>query len=534
MRKQPKEQPSSGHLKTTPTFLLEIPLQVNSQQAKHLRGHFEAARHLYNAVLSEAMQRLRCMRADARWQQARLISRSEQQARHAAFAALRKEYGFSEYALHRLTPQANCTWLAAHLDANTAQTLATRAYRAANRVCVGQARRVRFKSQGRGLESLEGKTNKQGIRFVLQAPTEGSQGWLVWGKERLSALIEWDDPVISYGLRHRIKYTRLLRRNASSPRAKGADCEGYRYSAQLALEGVPYQKLKHAVGQETIGLDLGPSTIAMVPQQGMARLETFCAEVAPDAKAKRRLERKLDRQRRANNPQHYDERGRCKKGRKSWHASQGYKRTRRRLASQERKLAAHRKSVHGQLVHEIVAAGNVIITEHLSYRAWQKQYGKSVGLRAPGMFLAWLKRTVASTGGILREVPTRQTKLSQYCHGCGTYTKKPLKERWHTCPCGVGPVQRDVYSAFLAAHLNLKTNIPSIAQADWERLETSVRAAVEATIQRAKEGQALPRSMGIPRAGARLPQSLGNIQQAPGLLGETQEKLARLQEPPQL
>ena len=75
-------------------------------------------------------------------------------------------------------------FLAEHLDANTAQTLATRAYQAANRVCVGKARRVRFRSKGRGLSSLEGKTNKQGIRFVLQPPHEGNQGWLVWGEER--------------------------------------------------------------------------------------------------------------------------------------------------------------------------------------------------------------------------------------------------------------------------------------------------------------------------------------------------------------
>ena len=55
-------------------------------------------------------------------------------------------------------------------------------------MCVGKARRVRFRSRGRGLPSLEGKTNTQGIRFVLQPPHEGNQGWLVWGKERISAL----------------------------------------------------------------------------------------------------------------------------------------------------------------------------------------------------------------------------------------------------------------------------------------------------------------------------------------------------------
>jgi hypothetical protein len=401
---------------------------------------------------------------------------------------------------------------------------------------VGKARRVRFRSRGRGLSSLEGKTNQQGIRFVLQPPQEGNQGWLVWGEARISALIDWPDPVVLYGLlRHRIKYVRLRRGKASSPRAKGADRDGFRYFVQLALEGVPYQKPKHPTGEGTVGLDLGPSTIAIVPRAGEARLGLFCAALAPKIHTKRRLQRKLDRQRRANNPQNYDEQGRCKQGRKTWHDSQGYQATRRRLAHQERTLAAQRKSLHGQLAHEIVAVGDTIITEQISYRAWQKQFGRSVGLRAPGMFLAILRRTGASHGRHRRaRVPTQRTKLSQYCHGCGAYVKKPLSLRWHQCPCGIGPVQRDLYSAFLAAHLNLQTFLPSLAQDLWESAETRLRAAIEATIQRANAGQVLPQSMGIPRAGARLPKSLVDVQQEPGLPCGNQEKLARLQEPPRL
>src|SRR6476620_7122686 len=106
------KQSTSVHPKTSPTFLLELPLQVNSQQAKHLRGHFEAARHLYNALLGEAVRRLDRMRAESRWQQARLIPRSDKQARTAAYAALRKEFGFAEYALHAFATQANTSWIA--------------------------------------------------------------------------------------------------------------------------------------------------------------------------------------------------------------------------------------------------------------------------------------------------------------------------------------------------------------------------------------------------------------------------------------
>src|SRR5215471_3807008 len=137
----------------------------------------------------------------------------------------------------------------------------------------------------------------------------------------------------------------------------------------------------------------------MVPQEGEARLVPFCEELQPDARAKRRLQRKLDRQRRANNPQNYDEKGRIKKHGKRrlvWKNSKGYLATRRRLASKERKLAAHRKSLHGRLVHQIIGRGNTIRTEKLSYKAWQKQYGKSVGRNAPGMFLEQLRRTGAS------------------------------------------------------------------------------------------------------------------------------------------
>src|SRR6266581_6518982 len=221
-----------------------------------MHAHFEVARCLYNALLGEELHRLKRMRADPAWQAARALPRSQKQARAAAFSSLRQEYSFSEYDLHTFAQEANCTWLAGHLDAVTAQTLATRAYQAVNRVCLGKAKKVRFRSKGRGLDSIEGKRNDTGLRFVLQPSKEGNQGWLVWGKDRIPAVIDRNDPVVKYGLDHHVKYARLVRRKASSPRAKGADCQGYRYYIQLALEGTPYQKPKNKPGHGVIGLDL--------------------------------------------------------------------------------------------------------------------------------------------------------------------------------------------------------------------------------------------------------------------------------------
>jgi hypothetical protein len=441
------------------------------------------------------------MRNDPAWTQAQTLPRSQQQERTQAFSALRKKHHFSEYELHEYAKQARVSWIADHIDSTMAQTLATRAYQAVNRVSVGKAKRVRFRSKGRGLDSVEGKRNDVGMRFVLD-PNAGDGGFLLWNEQVIPAIIDWLDPVVQHGLRHRIKYVRLVRRKASSPQARGADHDGNRYFVQLVLEGHAFVKPKHQeAGQETIGLDIGPSTLAIVPRQGAADLVTFCEALAPKTRNKRRMLRKMERQRRANNPHNYDEQGRVKKGRLHWKESQSYKATRRQHANAERKLAAHRKSLHGQLAHRIAQVGKTITIEKTSFKGWQKVYGRSIGLRAPGLFVAHLSRIVAKTGGTLTEVSAFKTKLSQYCHHCGQYQKKPRSQRWHQCSCGCGPVQRDLYSAFLLAHLEPEQTIPSITQLVWEGAEPRLRAVMEGLQQRANEGQPLPRSMGLSAAG---------------------------------
>ena len=141
-------QESKHPKQKTPTLLLELPLVVNARQAKRLRAHLEVGRQFYNALLSQGQRCLRRMRADPAWQAARAIPRIQKQARKAAFLTLREQYSFSEYAFHTMARELRVSFLADHLDAVLAQTLATRAYRALNRVCVGEARRVRENPPG--------------------------------------------------------------------------------------------------------------------------------------------------------------------------------------------------------------------------------------------------------------------------------------------------------------------------------------------------------------------------------------------------
>src|SRR5260370_9013790 len=100
-KKHRREEQKRKQRKATPTFLLELALGVNAGQARRMRGHLEAGRQLYNALLSEGQKRLRRMRADPGWKAARAIPRNQPIERRAAFSALRERYGFTEYGLHQ-------------------------------------------------------------------------------------------------------------------------------------------------------------------------------------------------------------------------------------------------------------------------------------------------------------------------------------------------------------------------------------------------------------------------------------------------
>ena len=188
-----------------------------------------------------------------------------------------------------------------------------------------------------------------------------------------------------------------------------------------------------------------------------ALLQAFCPEVAPDTRALRRLDRKLDRQRRANNPANYDERGRVKRGKQRWKVSKRQRKVQARRRELHRKLAATRKRSHGQLAHRVLGMGSTFQLEHLSYRAWQKTYGKSVQLCAPGMFVERLSRLAAFAGGTIVLINAWRARLSQTCH-CGRIKKKARSQRWQGCPCGVS-AQRDLFSAYLARFVDPETSL---------------------------------------------------------------------------
>jgi hypothetical protein len=239
-----------------------------------------------------------------------------------------------------------------------------------------------------------------------------------------------------------------------------------------------------------IGLDLGPSTIAAVSDRE-ATLEPFCPSVQNHDREIRRFQRAMDRSRRATHPDCYGPDGTWKKGAKVQVRSRHVQRLRARKADLERSLASERRREHGELANRLLAQGDVVKLEKISYRSFQKNFGRSVRRRAPSRFVSILRRKAESAGGRMVEFGTRETRLSQYDHQTGHYVKKPLSQRWQVFGDGTR-VQRDLYSAWLARFVENDRLDASQLKESWAAAEPLLGRAASG-LEESASGRGFPR-----------------------------------------
>ena len=191
---------------------------------------------------------------------------------------------------------------------------------------------------------------------------------------------------------------------------------------------------------------------------------------------KRRLQRKLDRSRRATNPDNYADDGTIKRGvALTRNKSKRYQKTQRELRYIQHCQAETRKRQHIELANHLLTLGDRFYVENMAWPSLtrraketaisektgrikrKKRFGKSIANKAPAALIAVLRQKCVSLGlpGVI-DVPL-SLKASQYNHQSGEYTPKPLSQRWNKMPDGEN-IQRDLYSAFLLQHYDPQTN----------------------------------------------------------------------------
>jgi len=426
----------------TPSYVLEFPLKVNKTQARALEVRFEAGRNLYNAVLGECLKRARKLKTLPEYQEAlNLLNSGSRKKAQKLFRQAREKADFNYPSIQRWGIRCkNACWIGDHLDTHTAQKVIERAFHAVNEWLLGKRGRPRFKPKRR-FRSLESKTNLSGIRL------RGSY-------EKLDLKVEWAGLVLPLRLKtsrafkdekarfafenHPIKYCRIVKRTIGLRE---------RYFVQVVFEGHPWRRWSEPRG-DAVGLDFGPSFVVYASRIASGFFSPG-QHLKDLSREKRRLQRKLDRQRRANNPENYNPDGTVKKGTKRWKKSRGMILTERRLAEIDRKLKGTRRTVLGRFANFLVDTFALIRFEHNSFRSFQRNFGRSVNRNGLGALVQLLSYKAESAGRRVEAV-SEHLALSQKCL-CGERVEKRLSDRVHICPsCGL-VFQRDLLSAYLVA-----------------------------------------------------------------------------------
>ena len=120
----------------------------------------------------------------------------------------------------------------------------------------------------------------------------------------------------------------------------------------------------------------------------------------------------------------------------------------RRVARLHAKTANQRRDFQHKLARRIISENRLISVEDLAPKEMVSGtpggMAKSIQDASWARFLSILEAKAEEAGRRFVRVPPRGT--SSTCFRCGTYRKKPLSERVHSCACGL-ELDRDVHAA---------------------------------------------------------------------------------------
>ena len=181
----------------------------------------------------------------------------------------------------------------------------------------------------------------------------------------------------------------------------------------------------------------------------------------------RRLNRRLDKKKKINNPNCFDKKGKFIKGSRIKVRSKNYLKLLTRVQKIYRKMYILREELQNKLCNKLLKQADVIKVEKLDVKTLQirykdirinpktnrpysnKRYGRSVLRGAPSMLVNRLKLKCAMKQVTFIEINPTDTKPSQYNHILNKNIKKYLQTRIYQLSNEYPNVQRDMYSAIL-------------------------------------------------------------------------------------
>ena len=233
------------------------------------------------------------------------------------------------------------------------------------------------------------------------------------------------------------KLARKLDRGEARVLSATVSREGDRWFCSLCCE-VERADLSPARG-DVVGVDAGVRYLASL-STGEQVTNPRALERAQ--RRSRRYQRRLDRQRRANNPDCFDEHGRAIRGRRSARRSGRQRRTERRVGRLHAHTANVRRDAMDKLTSRLAAQHATVVVERLNARGLCRAGNRGLRRALHDAGLAEIRRQLAYKtawrGGTLIQAPALYPS-SKTCSACGAAKAKlPLSERTYRCEhCGL-------------------------------------------------------------------------------------------------
>lgn len=438
-------------------FALTLRLMTTEDDELVLAKRFRIASHIYNVMVKEARKRIHKLKMDKDYQEImNHLKKSKGKYRKGDKTRLRelnRLYGLSEYDFHFYIDKGQKQY-DKNIDSQARQKIATNVWRAVQKVLYSNGHTIHFHKE-KNLKSISGKSNVTGIRYREEC--------LYWKGLVIPVRIRTKDKYARECLEHDICYCRIVRRWHKHK---------YRYYIQIVFKGIPPQKHNIDEDNTQVGIDIGPSTIAVVSSKGIILTEMASDVDLIDIEIKR-FNRKMDRQRRMNNPDNYNSDGTIKRQtktfRRHWKWSGQMKKTNHQIKHLYALRASKLRQSHFMLANKILKLGTDIYIEDMNIQGLakrskkteisektgkykrKKRFGKSISNHAPAMLITIVNNKLSYMEKEVCKVNTFDTRLSQLNHLTGEYEKHDLSDRWKII--GKDNVQRDLYSAFLLSHM---------------------------------------------------------------------------------
>ena len=434
-------------------FVYTRKLNANKSHKEQFAKRFRMAEDIYKKTLITLLKRYSKMKKDPLYKRAYKFPKGKERN------AILKELGVKYDLVGKFTAgkfandYRNARNYSDYIPSDVAVQLGLRAWGTFSKVMFAKgAEKVNLKGT---LNSFEGRINSGVI-------VKGDVFTISTRKKKVSCTIRNEKDAFEEDvLRNTLKYNRLVRR---------FEFGEWNYYVQSIFEGTLPTKYTSEL-EGSVGIDIGTSTIA-VSSYYQTELEELASGVELDSREVARLNRKLDRQRRANNPHKYNKDGTIKRGvSQPWVNSKEYLKTKAELKELHRKATEQRKLAHKTLANKVVRMGSTFVVEQMSFKGLQartketkvsektgkyqskKRFGKTILHKAPAMLIEQIRYKTMYQGKTFILANTREVKASQLNHLTEEYTKTSLGTRAKMI--GDALVQRDLYSAFLLQHVGL-------------------------------------------------------------------------------